>query len=130
MSKIIDPTKEEKLPPPFPPENLVIVCASPAYGYIGVAVDMKKGYPTLLKHAVALVPVQVSSRLATPGAAPSQDTAMMPPIGGKSGAVEALHFPVPMTFYRVADMHPADRDVIYGAYMDMTEDAWPKPTDA
>jgi hypothetical protein len=132
VSKIIDPTKEAKAeqpPPPFPPEDLVIICASPIYGYIGVA-DVVGGQPISLANAVALVPVQVGSRLATPGAAPSQDTALMPIVGGKSGCVAKLHLPSGLPWCRVGEMHEQDRNVIYTAYMDMTQDAWPNPTDA
>jgi len=126
---VINPdVKEEE--PPFLADNLVVICASPGYGYLGVAPDLEEGHPTMLLQAVALVPVQVSSRLATPNAAPAQDTALMPIIGGKAGATGVLHLSGPMPFYRVVDMHPQDRAIVYNAYLDMTGDAWPTPSDA
>ena len=130
MSKIIvNPDVKDAPEPPFPAENLVIVCASPSYGYIGVA-DFQSGQLMRLEHALALVPVQVRSQLATPGGAPTQDTALMPIIGGKSGSVSSLNLPTGLPWYRVGNMHPSDRDTIYGAYMDMTQDVWPNPSDA
>lgn len=126
---IIVPGAEEA-EPPFDPESLVVVCVSPAYGYIGVA-EFQAGQLLLLKHALALVPVQVSSRLAQPGATPVQDTALCPIIGGKAGAVAALSLPSPMPFYRVGDLLDHDRNALYRAYMDMTQYAWfPPPSDA
>tara|TARA_Y100000310_G_scaffold247103_1_gene252625 strand:- start:2556 stop:2951 length:396 start_codon:yes stop_codon:yes gene_type:complete len=131
VSKIIDPRKEAAEEPkgPFDPQNLVIVCASPAYGYIGVG-DFHAGKPLRLQNAVALVPVQVRSHLTQPGASPTQDTALTPIIGGKSGAVAWLHLAGGLPWYRVVDTHELDRNTLYGAYLDMTQDAWSAPTDA
>jgi hypothetical protein len=132
VTKIIDPTKMgDKLEPqpPFPPEDLVVVCASPAYGYIGVG-DFHGGQLVRLHYGLALMPVQVRSQLAATGGSPTQDTALMPIIGGKAGPVEYLNTPAELPYYRVANMHPSDRDTIYGAYMDMTHDVWPDPSDA